>query len=403
MKNPFRFLAAWSAVVLVMLLSACGGGGGDNSSSTPTNGPVSVTVTPGPNVATLVVDQGTDGTAVNSPFVTVTVCMPGTATCQSIDHVLVDTGSYGLRLAASALNLSLPVVTAPDGNPLGECAQFVSGFAWGSVRKADVEVSGEGASGVPVQVVNDTAAPYANVPAACTSAGGGVNMGVGSGAKGILGLGFLQTDCAGCVSSTAPNVYFSCVAGVCISTLTPLASQVTNPATLFATDNNGVAVVLPDVPLGGVPGATGMLIFGVGTQSNNQLGSAQVFTANASGYFTTVYKGRTLTKSFLDTGSNGIFVPDSTIASCSVGFYCPNTTLSLTATDTGANGATRTISFPVEDPRQLPASIAAAHLAGDIGGLPSVDWGLPFFFGRTVFVAFQGASTPFGTGPYWAF
>jgi hypothetical protein len=42
---------------------------------------------------------------------------------------------------------------------------------------------------------------------------------------------------------------------------------------------------------------------------------------------------------------------------------------------------------------------------GDLGGEYSggLDWGLPFFFGQNVFVAIQGASTPGGTGPYWAY
>src|SRR5664279_4686320 len=37
---------------------------------------------------------------VNGAFVTLSVCAPGTSTCQTIDHVLVDTGSVGLRLLA---------------------------------------------------------------------------------------------------------------------------------------------------------------------------------------------------------------------------------------------------------------------------------------------------------------
>jgi hypothetical protein len=49
------------------------------------------------------------------------------------------------------------------------------------------------------------------------------------------------------------------------------------------------------------------------------------------------------------------------------------------------------------------ASNATAANVGADGGLGnSFDWGLPFFFGRSVYVAFAGAVTPKGLGPYWA-
>src|ERR1035438_2125237 len=53
------------------------------------------------NVAPIVVDAGPAPQTfitVNVAFVTVTVCVPGTSTCQNIDHVLVDTGSSRPRL-----------------------------------------------------------------------------------------------------------------------------------------------------------------------------------------------------------------------------------------------------------------------------------------------------------------
>nr|WP_249193126.1 DUF3443 family protein [Burkholderia cenocepacia] len=36
--------------------------------------------------------------AQNVLYTSVTICMPGTSNCQTIDNVLVDTGSFGLRL-----------------------------------------------------------------------------------------------------------------------------------------------------------------------------------------------------------------------------------------------------------------------------------------------------------------
>lgn len=428
-KNSKAPLRAWVArcatIALLAMVTACGGGssggspapatsaggsgtGGSTGSTgstntTPPNGftPVAAAA----NVVSIVVDKGTDGSAVDSPFVTVTLCVPATQTCQSIDHVLVDTGSYGLRIAASALTTvpatSLPAVNAPSGAPLAECAGFVSGYAWGSVRTADVRISGESASAVPVQVVNDRASAYATVPTACSSTG--VAMGVGAGSKGILGVGFLKQDCGTtCTVSTAPRMYFACPSTGCVSTLAPLASQVTSPVAQFASDNNGVVIGFPSVALGGAPSVTGQMIFGVGTQPNNQLGSAVVYTADSSGNFTTTYGGQQL-QSFVDSGSNGIFFHDTSITPCpsGSGFYCPATPRSLAATVTGVNGATSNVGFEVESPSTLPGTTGVAHLGGDLGGF--FDWGLPFFLGRTVFVAMQGASTTGGLGPYWAF
>lgn len=412
MRRLRNALAPWGAACLLVLLSACGGGGdggsGSTASTAPAPGGAPVSGPAAPQVAnsvTLVVDRGTDGSAIDTPFVTVTVCPPSSSTCQTIDHVMVDTGSYGLRIAASVLSSSAtyPAVAAPDGSPLAECAGFVSGYAWGSVRTADVKVGGEKALNVPIQVVNDRAAAYANVPTACSSTG--AEMGVGNGANGILGVGFLPRDCgSACVTSAAPGVYFSCPATGCTSTIAPLVSQVANPVTLFPTDNNGVAITLPAVPVGGATRATGYMVFGIGTASDNQIASpVQVFTANAKDEITTVYKGQSY-RAFVDSGSNGIFFPDPSIPSCASGpsFYCPPTPLSLTATVTGANGTSRSVPFTVENANQLPAGTAAAHLGGNLGG-GFFDWGLPFFFGRTVFLAFEGASTPYGTGPYYAF
>jgi hypothetical protein len=38
----------------------------------------------------------------NKPCVSVTVCTPGTSTCQTISDILLDTGSYGLRIFKQA-------------------------------------------------------------------------------------------------------------------------------------------------------------------------------------------------------------------------------------------------------------------------------------------------------------
>ncbi len=407
-RSVLHPLLSWLLPAATALqLTACGGGGGGGGGGAEAVGVTAggQAVVAGANVLPMTVDTGVGGRAINSPFVTVTVCQPGTSVCQEIDHVLVDTGSTGLRIAASALpaglRQALPAVTAGNGSAAGQCAQFASGYSWGSVRRADVRLAGETAAGLPIQVIDDPAAPYTSVPAACSATG--PSIGSGQGAKGILGVGLFTQDCGlACAVSTAPSVYFGCTAGGCTSSTMPLASQVSHPVASLPGDNNGVVLVLPPVPLGGSGPLVGSLVLGIGTQANNQLDGASVYTTDAQGFFTTVYNGTTFPNSFLDSGSNGLFFRDASIPLCG-DFYCPPSPLTRSATNVGTNGTSGTVSFLVDDVSALPAGTAAAHLGGDTFAADTFDWGLPFFFGRRVFVARAGAATPYGAGPWWGY
>lgn len=391
------FLARLLALLAAALLAGCGGGGGGGAPQAP-----AATATAA-NVLEITVDRGPDGAALNSPFVSVTICAPGTPDCQTVDHVLVDTGSFGLRLLSSTLNpaLSLPAVTNDAGLPVAECSHFVTGFVWGPVRRADVKLSGESVANLPVQIIADPAAPFATVPTSCSNTG--ANFGADLGVNGILGVGMFNQDCPACAASTAPAVYFACSAGGCSETTLALASQVANPVPAFPVNNNGVALVLPQVPPGGARTLSGSLIFGIDTQPNNQIGSATVYTVDRQGNFTTTYKGVDYPASFLDSGSNAIFFMDADIPKCASGFYCPPAPLTLSAVNTSAGAVSATVDFTIEGVQSIDRSMAAAHVGADIGMTRSIDWGLPFFFGRTVFVAVSSASTSKGRGPYWAY
>jgi hypothetical protein len=155
---------------------------------------------------------------------------------------------------------------------------------------------------------------------------------------------------------------------------------------------------------------SGSLIFGIGTQSDNSLGSAQVFTLDNSGNFTTTFKGTPYSSSFIDSGSNGYFFLNSSttgIPTCpnpNSGFYCPSSPVNLSATNTGANGSSNTVNFTIDNANTL-FSNAGDNVFPTLGGPNSgaFDWGLPFFFGRKVYTAIEGRTTPGGPGPYWAY
>jgi len=361
------------------------------------------------NVLPVVVNAGPTNSALNQLFATVTICVPGTSNCQTISGILVDTGSVGLRVLSSVLTQSLPQQTGAGGAPVVECLPFVDGFTWGPVQSADVKIAGETASNIPIQVVGLDKFP--TIPSGCSSQGTAEETLNDLNANGILGVGLFREDCGlgcGLTGSSNPGLYYTCPAPAsCVVTTEQVASQVQNPVSHFATDNNGVVIQLASVPTGGAASIAGTLLFGIGTQSNNALGSAKIFTLDSSTSFATVFNGQTYSSSFIDSGSNGIFFLDSAttgLPDCknSTGFYCPTTLTPLSATQRGLNGASSVVSFSAGNVDRVNATFSA--LAEATGSNPGgFDWGLPFFYGRTVFTAIAGQSTPGGTGPYWAY
>jgi hypothetical protein len=355
------------------------------------------------------VNAGPTNNYFNGAFTSVTICVPGQTTgCQTIDGVLVDTGSSGLRVLSSALTLSLPQQAGSNGGPIVECAQFLDGFTWGPVQTADVKLAGEQASRVPIQVIDERAFP--NIPTSCSSSGTAEDTLDALGANAILGVGLFKQDCGlACafVGSSNPGFYFSCPASGCQPAAVPLVSQVQNPVALFPTDNNGVVIQLPAVPAGGAVSVSGSLIYGIGTQSNNALGSAKVLAVDAIGNITTVFGSRSYPASFIDSGSNGIYFLDSAstglpLCPDSSDFYCPASTQSLSTTNIGTNGVSAPALFNVGNADMLNSRFFAfSEISGP--NADGFDFGLGFFFGRSVFTAIEGQATAAGAGPYFAY
>jgi hypothetical protein len=395
-------------------LGGCNGQSSASSGATPAPSPVV-------NTAPLVSGTSPSGNPViNLLYVTVTLCAPGSTTlCQTIDHVQVDTGSTGLRILASALgaglnSAQLPQVADSAGRAVVECAQFADGFSWGPVKQVDLTIAGEVAHSLTIQIIGDPAYESA-IPQACTSP---VDVEEDSaeafGANGILGVGNFLQDCGeacaqGAQSGANYNVC-SASSGACVPYTIAVDDQVRNPVALFATDNNGVLIKMPLVADSGAADVAGSLIFGINTQSDNTLGLAKVYQLQPNGTFTTTLADSvamaTLTDSFIDSGSNGYFFPSS-IPECvnAAYFYCPSSTVELTATITGENGATSLVNFSVGSAYALTDAITTYPLLGGPGVFngTSFDWGLPFFLGRPVFVALESTSLNGVTGPSVAF
>jgi hypothetical protein len=344
----------------------------DNASNSPQT--VSLTGTGLANTAQVGVNLGPTGNYTNGIFITVTVCQPGTTTCVQVPNVLVDTGSFGLRLLSqvqiNGSNVPLPSLSPaidPSGGPYYECVQYGDlSYTWGEMEMATVQVGGETAtqvpgatanSGVPIQVIPvGVTAPqvvyYSNgtnlvaIPNQClvypgaTSigseayTGGTANNSVAAlGANGIMGIGNFANDCgtycavanqqAGTPSVIGyPYMFYDTTNNLneYILDLIPVTEQAWNPVAAFPTDNNGEMLSLPAIPAAGQSTATGTLTFGVGTESNNAIpGTATVYQLDNYGYFgSSTFNGVNYTSassggSFLDSGSNFLNISDVNI------------------------------------------------------------------------------------------
>jgi hypothetical protein len=438
------------AALLVAGLAACGGGsssggGGSGSGSGGTCCGTQVPLTAGPpNVEPLVIDSGpaaVNGTAVNQAFVSVQVCAHGSTTnCATIDHVVVDTGSIGFRVVADGIPTSL--LTALQGlyqkdpgtgDVLTECVQFAGAYSYGSVSQVDITlpVSTESATGVNAQIIGDPS--YATIPGDCSNPPGvtpapmAQNTVATFGANGILGVGVFPNDCPACESGAVSGAYYSCPTPTsCTDVADALTTQlVQNPVVLFATDNNGTIMQLPAIANAGVSDlTTGVIVFGIGTRSNNALGSATVMAVNlnnASGpSVSATVNGSAYDDSFFDSGTNflGISGPalPSSVALCTTGntaFYCTSATASFTATAQGqdsngtATGTMANADFSIADANTLlpdgTSVTAVPSLGGPNSDPASVDFGLPFFFGRYVYTGIMGQTVTGATTPFFAY
>jgi Protein of unknown function (DUF3443) len=372
------------------------------------------------NTATIAVDGGpaVNGTSVGYPngaYTTVTVCVPNTTTCQTVDHVLVDTGSVGFRVLSSAIgSVVLPNQNASDGNPLAECYIAPAGYAWGSVALAQVQVAGEIDTSIPVEVIAPS--NFSAVPPSCTAQTTGVALNTVSALKanGILGIGLWVQDCGSlCASGGPQSTYYSCPLAGCTPIFVATSQQVSNPVAFFPDDNNGSQIQLPPTLAGGSPTAQGSLIFGIGTQANNGLNGASVYAVTASGLnpgsFVSTFNSNAYPGT-ISSGADANYFLSSGITGypmCSKpNYYCPGSQQTASVTNAGINGTSGSVTITVDNGDTLltSGSFALSTLAGSGGNRTSgFVFGLPFFYGRNVFTALNSANTPGGTGPYFAY
>jgi hypothetical protein len=167
---------------------------------------------------------------------------------------------------------------------------------------------------------------------------------------------------------------------------------------------------------------TGYLTLGIDTQTNNASAGYQKYATDKYGDYTAVLNAFSSTPltSFIDSGSSILFFPwpppnnksaSSQMPDCGgglTGFYCPTSTTSFSAQTIGSSGtATSCVDFSVANAKTLlsGSNLVFSNIAGASGSNISsdLDFGLPFFLGKRVFVGIDKTTSTLGTGPYWAY
>jgi hypothetical protein len=427
-----------SAVFLVGLMFMPGCGSSSTTTTTTTTAPPPVA-----NSIAVAVNGGPANNAVNAAYVSVEVCNPGgTTNCVTIPDVLVDTGSSGLRILASAPGVSSLTFTPEmgSGSPVYECVQYADGnYIWGQVEQADVSMAGENATSVPIQVIATGNAPSS---VSCASGGSNLNTSTALQANGILGIGTSIQDCgSACTGSSVPPYYWLCPSSGCTNAAVELATQVSNPVAFFnGSDNNGVVLTMNSLgtagSASGAATASGTLYFGIATQSDNALSSsvkvyALSLNAEDSDSIFAIYNKATYPayvdsalylNFFLDPATVEAYSAGAGISNCEanngVNYYCTSSPVSLpfTAQDTSGDSASQTLSIGNgatlynSSVAEGGSNTAFSNLAGGVAPAnDEVILGMPFFYGKTVYVGISGKTAPSGVPTsavdfgYWAF
>ena len=429
--NNTRFMVLLCAV----LLTACNSGSTNHYSNNNSNAVATPVPTPLNHSMSIKVSPNYQSNLacsnINTPCVSVTICpdnAPTSSTCTTVNNILIDSGSGGLRVFRSLLtNTNLTIESTSNGNEIADCVTYGDGSAtWGPMALATLTLESLSTTqSIPIQLIDSTY-PNTTTSAICQSTDGLPTTPTTLGFNGLLGTVPIVYDN---VSS-----YYSCNQNSCTQIINPQESQVAaNPiAFLPAGYENGVTFKFPALGDTGAINAEGFAIFGVGTNIDNTppdsvnlnyypISSSTVPTG-ADGQSTTIPismltsldDSPNITYGFLDTGSNYLYFDDSNIPKTVTNYsyyYSPSNLVTLQPYNT-----TKAYDSVLEESVATSINVYNGnYLFGQTNnsafndnaapyGVPYyIDYGLPFFFGKTIYMCFEGKVCNGIAGPYWAF
>lgn len=398
-------------ILISCILTACGGGGSgnnDNNSGSSGSGNTNNTTL---NQIPVTVSTGPQNNYLNGLYGSITLCNSSNI-CTTVNNVIFDTGSVGVRIVKSALpNGFLSADSDGNGGTYSNCGVFASGYTWGDVSSATITLGGLTSSQkVPVHIIGQS---NYSVPSSCSSGNGSAMNSVSSlGANGIIGIGLFKYDCGSTCVNYQTTSYFSCKNNTCTSTRIPLTSQLLNPvAAMPAPYNNGNVISLPAIPSTGSKNVNGSIYLGIGNATNNTFSPKAVINTDNNGYINATMNGKTFSQSFLDSGTSIYGITDSSIPLCSqsgfTDYFCPSSTYSPSIILSNASKTQNsTVTLTIDNAYNLiqTGNNAFYNMAFNFSSWSSsVDLGLTFFFGKNVATGIEGTSSNIGSGTYFAF
>lgn len=394
------------------------------------------------NIIPLCVGADRVSVSANIPQISLTICVPGTSTCQTIDHILVDTGSTGLFLFSKqtqgVLDLAatpLPQAKDSNGNLLYDCMAYGGNSNAGGTYIADVYLNGSHyATQQTIGVFGTVENQASQLCSFNKNANQTINdyvlsnpqtQQVGLGFNGILGVGALKPSIDDS-STLSCNSQFQCTPfnwynGTNLHGYSNILAQLNN-------DSNGFGLSIPSPSInvnGGFNGQAlqGQLILGINTQTDNQVSVAQkIMTLIQPSSLTVIPSGflnasleQSTAQVLVDSGTNGILIsstfasyfaglgitptqPSNAISALQVASSTQQQTFSLTLTDAAQNTSTQSLSLTTNT---VINPLWQSGVIPDFGFFftnsntaQNIILGIPFFMGKTIWFLEAGGTNP---------
>jgi probable HAF family extracellular repeat protein len=354
----------------------------------------------------------------NEPYTNIRFCAPGSNTdCQVIDHIIVDSGSVGLRLVSAAVKNALfakmPTVTT-GGKTVTECETYVRSYTYGPLKTADVYIAGKVVRNFPIQVIGASGYP---VPDDCANQAPKDSTETDTVASfygnGLIGVDFPLAD---------DGRYYACTTSGKSCVVNSAYSKIPNLVSKFDADNNGVVMSLPLISYAGSKAPViGSLTFGVGTEPNNKPPAGAVPLVNHFKNDTFVFNlqvgatnqaGTTSASAYIDSGTSDLALAPPSWPLCKDDeaggnqYVCPpgygEFPLGFYSSDKTAPQFQIGVTVGNSTTLQSNGDVAYNDIAEipDKSSLPgTVALGLSFFFGKSNYFVFDGKESPLGNGP----